>query len=160
MLILGLDLSLNNTGYAIVEFSGGDIEVIEKGLMKAKSNETHSKKLRRQYRKLNRLKDAYKDKRLIIVKESLHYGRPKTSAILGKIHGVVDLVFPRIYEYGASTIKKEVAGKGNAKKEEVEEAVKSMVKLGQDMRFKTDDESDAVAVAITHYLKKVKNSGQ
>lgn len=156
-LILGLDLSMNSTGYAIVKFTETDddtlIEVIEKGLIKAKSNETHSKKLKRQYRRLNKLKERYEGERLIVVKEGLHYGRPKTSAILGKVHGVVDLIFTRIHEHGASTIKKEVTGKGNAGKEEVETAVKSMVESGEDMRFKSDDESDAVAVAITHYLK-------
>lgn len=154
MLILGLDLSLNSTGYAIVEFTDDNIEIIEKGLIKAKSNEIHSKKLKRQYRKLNQIKEEYKDKRLIVVKESLHYGRPKTAAVLGKAHGVGDLIFPRIHSYAPSTIKKEIAGKGNAKKEEVEEAVKGMVKSGKDMKFESDDESDAIAVAITHYLKK------
>lgn len=156
-LILGLDLSMNSTGYAIVKFTESDdntiIEVIEKGLIKGNSTESHSKRLRRQYRRLNKLKERYEGERLIVAKEGLHYGRPKTSAILGKVHGVVDLIFPRIHAYGASTIKKEVAGKGNAKKEDVETAVKSMIESGQQIRFKSDDESDAVAIAITHYLK-------
>lgn len=155
-LILGLDLSLNSTGYAIVEFTDDNIEIIEKGLIKAKSGETHSKKLKRQYRRLNKIKEEYKGKRLIVVKENLHYGRPRTAAILGKAHGVADLIFPRIHSYGPSTIKKEVSGNGHASKQEVEEAVKNMVQSGENMRFKSDDESDAVAVAITHYLKKVK----
>jgi len=156
-LILGLDLSLNSTGYVIVKFTESKdntiIEVIEKGLIKAKSNETHSKKLKRQYRRLNQIKEQYSGKNLIVVKENLHYGRPKTAAILGKAHGVADLIFPHIHAYGPSTIKKEVAGNGRVSKEEVEQAVKNMVKLGHEMRFKSDDESDAVAVAITHYLK-------
>lgn len=151
-LILGLDLSMNSTGYAVVSFEDDNIEVIKKGLIKKKGNESHSKRLKRQHRKLTNIKEEYKDEGLVIAKEGLHYSRPKTSAILGKVHGVVDIIFPRIATYGASTIKKEVAGKGNASKQAVEEAVKNMLQL--DITFKSDDESDAVAVAITHYLKK------
>lgn len=55
-------------------------------------------------------------------------------------------------ELVASAIKKAVAGKGGASKEEVAEGVRRI--LSEDITFKTDDESDAVAVGLTYAIKE------
>ncbi|MBS4195363.1 crossover junction endodeoxyribonuclease RuvC [Lederbergia citri] len=53
-------------------------------------------------------------------------------------------------EIVASAIKKAVSGKGTADKEEVADGVRRI--LGEDIEFKSDDASDAVAVALTYAL--------
>ena len=110
----------------------------------------------RQYDELKVLRELYPG--AVIVKESLHYGRAKTSAILAKVHGVVDLLFNEktIHEYPAVTIKRLIANDGKAKKNEVEEAVRDVLAEHGiiDIEFKTDDESDAVAVALTYLAEK------
>src|SRR5690606_27338213 len=50
-------------------------------------------------------------------------------------------------EIVASAIKKATAGKGGASKEEVADGVRKSI--GKDSEFKSDDESAAVAVALT-----------
>lgn len=55
-------------------------------------------------------------------------------------------------EIVASAIKKAVAGKGSASKGEVAYGVKRI--LGIDFEFKSDDESDAVAVALTYAIRE------
>ena len=55
-------------------------------------------------------------------------------------------------EIVASAIKKAVAGKGSADKEEVADGVRRI--FGKDIEFKTDDESDAVAVALTYAIRE------
>jgi len=55
-------------------------------------------------------------------------------------------------ELVASAIKKAVAGKGGADKEEVADGVRKI--LGNDIEFKTDDESDAVAVGLTYAIRE------
>lgn len=55
-------------------------------------------------------------------------------------------------EIVASAIKKAVAGKGNADKDEVADGVRRI--FGEDISFKTDDESDAVAVGLTYAIRE------
>jgi len=153
VVIIALDLSMNCTGYAVVDVDDDKVNLIKKGIIKKKGNESHGKRLKRQYDTLKVLREQYPD--AVIVKESLHYGRAKTSAILAKVHGVLDLLFNEetIHEYPAVTIKRIIASNGKASKQEVEDSVNDL--LAQhgivDIIFKTDDESDAVAVALTYY---------
>lgn len=156
MIVIALDLSMNCTGYAVVEAESKQVRLIKKGIIKAKAKESHGKRLKRQYDTLKFLREQYPD--AVIVKESLHYGRAKTSAILAKVHGVVDYLFNEetIHEYPAVTIKRIIANDGKAKKHEVEEAVRGVLAEHGiiDIEFQTDDESDAVAVALTYMMEK------
>src|SRR5690606_16203284 len=67
---------------------------------------------------------------------------------LGKYGYVID----EKNEIVASAIKKAVAGKGGADKEEVADGVRKI--LGKDIDFKSDDESDAVAVGLTYAIRE------
>lgn len=68
---------------------------------------------------------------------------------LGKYGYTID---EKEHEIVASQIKSAVAGKGSATKDEVAAGVKRI--LDDDMSFKTDDESDAVAVGLTYLITK------
>lgn len=52
-----------------------------------------------------------------------------------------------------ATVKKSVTGDGKAGKHEVESGVRAILKLPREYVFKSDDASDAVAIALT-YLKQ------
>src|SRR5690606_33726271 len=67
---------------------------------------------------------------------------------LGKYGYVID----EKDEIVASAIKKAVAGKGGADKEEVADGVRRI--FGIDFEFKSDDESDAVAVGLTYAIRE------
>lgn len=151
MRVIGLDLSMNSTGYAVIEVDDDDtVTLIKTGLIKAKSKDNHSVKLRRQFEVIEGLINEYIiEETDAVVKEALHYGRPHTMAILAKVHGVVDLLFDDINEYKATTIKMLIAGNGKAKKEEVEAGVRRIMDL-DGIEFQTDDESDALAVGLTY----------
>lgn len=151
-IILGLDLSLNSTGYAILNMDG---ELIEKDIIKAKQRETHHQKIKRQYDVLAGIKDKYSDKEydMIVVKEQLLFRPPRTASILAKIHGIIDLLFPEVFEYYPSTIKKDITGNGKADKQEVADAVcKHLDMTEEELAFKSDDESDAIAVALMYLI--------
>ncbi|SER88098.1 crossover junction endodeoxyribonuclease RuvC [Psychrobacillus sp. OK032] len=57
-------------------------------------------------------------------------------------------------EFTPSAVKKAATGKGTADKDEVEAGVRERLKLPDDFTFKTDDESDAVAIAIAYLQSK------
>lgn len=156
MIVIGLDLSMNCTGYAVVKADNNQVRLLKKGIIKAKSKESHGQRLKRQYDELKFLRELYPG--AVIVKESVHPGRAKTAIILAKVHGIIDLLFNEeiIYEYPAVTIKLLIANKGNAKKHEVEEAVRGILAMHGivDIKFETDDESDAAAVTLTYLVEK------
>lgn len=57
-------------------------------------------------------------------------------------------------EFSPSAVKKAATGNGKADKTEVEAGVRKRLRLADDFTFKTDDESDAVAVALAYLLKE------
>lgn len=152
---------MNCTGYAIVEFEDNQVRLINKGIIKARARESHGKRLKRQHDTLKVWAELYPD--AVIVKESVHSARAKTAIILAKVHGVVDLLFNEetIIEYPATTIKKKIANNGKAKKKEVMDAVTQHLQYHgiDNVTFNTDDESDAVAVALT-YLYEHDHAGR
>lgn len=87
------------------------------------------------------------------MKESMHYSQPKTSSILAKVHGRADLLFDGIIEFTHSTVKKQVAGNGTDIKTDVEVGVRQFFP-DKVLEFRTNDESGAMAVALTYYILK------
>ena len=94
---------------------------------------------------------------IIFVRERAVIMRRHAEAlILGKVVGVIDLELENICsgrsfdELPPLTVKKQVTGVGNAKKQEVSDALLQYV--GQ-QQYKTDDESDAVAIGVAWLLK-------
>lgn len=151
--ILGLDLSLNSTGYAVLDGETG--KLIEKDIIKAKQRESHHQKLTRQFNVLEGIIEKYTGKgyELVVVKEQLLFRPPRTASILAKIHGIVDLLVDDIIEYYPSTIKKDITGNGAANKQEVADAVcKHLDMTEEELAFKSDDESDAIAVALMYLI--------
>ena len=57
-------------------------------------------------------------------------------------------------EYSPSAVKKAATGNGKADKDEVEAGVRQRLKLAPTFTFKSDDESDAVAVGLAYLTEK------
>ena len=57
-------------------------------------------------------------------------------------------------EVVASQVKTLVGGKGNANKDEVEAGVRRLIKLPKGYKFKSNDASDAAAVALAWAMRK------
>ena len=74
---------------------------------------------------------------------SLKLGHARGSLILSLALGNLE-----VYEYSTTQIKKTVSGVGRADKNQIKMMVKIILPNAQ---FKTEDEADALAVALTHY---------
>lgn len=57
-------------------------------------------------------------------------------------------------EVTPTEVKKAATGKGTATKDEVEAGVRKRLGLADDFTFKSDDESDAIAVGLAYLIKK------
>jgi crossover junction endodeoxyribonuclease RuvC len=148
MKILGLDLSLNSPGYAVIEIDNkGRVKLLECSRIKANSKHSQVQKLRRIVAHLNRvLEDHDLD---AIARERGFVRHNKTTQILERVVGAAyGLIGREVEELPPTTIKKLVAGSGSASKEEVEMAVRLHLNLPDSFVFESDDCSDAAAVAI------------
>lgn len=89
------------------------------------------------------------------------YERPCVSgnvgANLNMVVGIVQYIAAlhelHVSAYTPASVKKVLTTKGKANKDEVEGGVRTLLNLSDDVIFRTDHESDAVAVALTHLSK-------
>lgn len=147
MSIIAFDLSLSNTGIVIFDDAGKCQKLIS---IDTHKEETHSLKLRKIEKIMRKIKKEYKPK-LIVIEESFTRFNKSTQAIY-KVRGITDLIFwdvPQIC-YQSTTVRKEVLGKGNAKKKELQDFI---LENYPDINFEDLDQSDAYGLALCYFKK-------
>lgn len=156
MKILAMDLSLSCPAFAVVSVKNGVAELHHLSHLKTDTKKTHGYRLFQIY---NHMDNIYKEHPDLdeVVREKGFSRFPSVTQTLFKVVGISDVCANRngidvITEYAPTTVKKTISGTGKGSKEDVARCVN--IYFGTDIKFKTDDESDAVAVAITHLLKK------
>lgn len=150
--ILGLDVSMNKTGWAVIAIEGDSARLVDSGIIKAKTKENYGRRLRGQRTKFKEIMDKYPIN--FIAREAGFTRHVRATQVLFRAYGVAEEFFSDydLVEYAASTIKKYIAKNGRASKEEVEDGVREILGLPIDFKFASDDESDAMAIAITHSM--------
>ena len=159
--ILSMDLSLNLPAFCVSEVNDGIFTVLEVSHVDNKKGKyTTAEKLGRIYEHLKDIFQKY-EKFDVVVREKGFSRYANTTQLLFRVVGVSDLIafveagLKEVEEIPPTTIKTVVAGYSRADKQEVEEGVRELLQEHQkEMKFYSDDESDAVAVALTYAIKK------
>jgi crossover junction endodeoxyribonuclease RuvC len=158
--ILGVDPGSRRTGYGCIDVIGNQIRLVAHGTLKlsnvsGKSEIPLEKRLLLLHEKLTAVIGELKPSVLAIERvffaknalSALKLGQARGVAILsGAIHGL------EIAEYSPNEIKMAVVGHGQADKEQVARMVKLLTGCKE---FATNDDSDAVAIAICHAQRSV-----
>lgn len=159
MTILALDLSLRCTGYAILETNNEDsgepqIKIVTSGIVETTPQETTGERLRKIQGLLECLLSTYKID--VVVREKGFTRHNIATQQIFKVVGVTEYTCSKygfiVEEIAPTTIKKYIGGSGRASKEEVEAGLHKIV---GERKYKSNDESDAVGVGITYYLKQL-----
>lgn len=160
--ILAMDLSLNLPAFCVAEVKDGIFRVVELYHVNNSrpAGQTHAQKLQNINKVLIEIANKHTD--LTDLCREKGFSRYTTvTQTLFKVVGVSDLAGVNYYgvkdivEYPPTSVKTLIAGSGRAGKDEVEAGVREMLQPDQkDISFYSDDESDAVAVALTHCIKK------
>ncbi|MBW4060972.1 crossover junction endodeoxyribonuclease RuvC [Candidatus Saccharibacteria bacterium] len=151
MRIIGIDPGTATTGFGVIEAVGGNYKFIDAGVITTKPDISMPERLSQIYTDLTQLVNEVKPEAAAI--ELLFFGNNVTTAItVGQARGVALLVLHNyglpIAEYNPMQIKVAITGYGAAKKPQIQEMVKMLLKLPQIP--KPDDAADALAIAITH----------
>ena len=164
MRVLGIDPSLQSTGFGIVENEGGRLVPVAYGVIKPTGKLPLPLKLAEIKSELGGIIRSYGPGEAA-VENPFYAQNMKTALLLGQVRGAVLVAIAEagcgFFEYSALEIKKAVTGYGQADKEQVMTMVRALLGL-EDDRIPLDA-SDALAAAICHLntrLYQLKVEGQ
>ena len=161
MIILGIDPGTNITGYGIIKYDKNTFLRITSGTIILPSVQPISQRLKIIYEELDKLIKRYSPDEFAI--ETAFYGKNVQSAMkIGYARGVSILTAALnnlpASEYSPREVKKSVAGRGSASKEQVSFMIKSLMVIDQDnIKY---DETDALAIALCHAFRMKSNKNK
>lgn len=150
MIILGIDPGLQKTGWGLVRSEGSRLIYVQSGLIKTDPKAPLAARLAHLHIHIS---DVIKQHSAAAaaVEETFVNKNPASALKLGQARGVL-LAVPAIYglevgEYSANKIKKSIVGTGHAAKAQMGMMIRTLLPTCGQI---TEDEADALAVAITH----------
>jgi crossover junction endodeoxyribonuclease RuvC len=151
MRIIGVDPGTATTGFGIIDHDHGRLKFIDAGVITTPAGQPMPDRLKTLYDELTQVIAETKPEAASV--EQLFFSTNVTTAIsVGQARGVILLALAEAGlipgEYTPMQIKQAVAGYGGAKKPQIQEMVKTLLKLPHIPR--PDDAADALAIAITH----------
>jgi crossover junction endodeoxyribonuclease RuvC len=150
--VLGIDPGTAILGYAVVaEEAGGALRLIDHGVITTSPKDDLGQRLRTLYQGVAEVVARSAPSEVAV--EKLFFSRNVTSALaVGQARGVAILAATQcglaVHEYTPAEIKQAVAHYGGARKEQIQEMVRILLRLPSQLQ--PDDAADAAAVAICH----------
>jgi len=147
--ILGLDPGLRVTGYGVIDKSGSTLTYVSSGCIKSPDGELPDR-LKNILNSVQEVIARHAPQEVAVEKVFVNVN-PQSTLLLGQARGAaicaaVSRDLP-VSEYTALQVKQAVVGNGHAKKEQVQEMVKRLLKLAG---TPSPDAADALACAICH----------
>lgn len=156
MKVLAMDLSLSCPAFCVAEENDGALNVLHLSHIKTNAKKSRGYRLFEIY---NHMKEIYEEHPDLdaVVREKGFSRFPATTQTLFQVVGISTICafkygFEEIHEIPPTTVKKLVGGSGKSTKQDVADMIQMM--YGLDIEFKTDDESDALGVAIAYFIKQ------
>ncbi len=151
MIILGIDPGYALMGWGVIEAQGTRMRLLDYGCIETKAGERMQDRLRALQKGIRDVVRQYQPDEVAF--EELFFAHNVTTAFMvGAARGVAIIAAAEhtenLYEYTPMQIKQAVTGSGSAKKEQVQQMVKLLMRM--DSIPKPDDAADAIACAITH----------
>lgn len=151
MRILGIDPGIAIVGFGILDYDGVNFKVVDYGAITTPAHTPVTERLKMIYDDLAYVIEKYKPEQMAI-EELFFNNNVKTAITVAQARGVLilgaSLFGLEVFEYTPLQVKQAVVGYGRADKNQVQQMVKSILKLHEVP--KPDDTADAVAIAICH----------
>ncbi len=151
MRILGIDPGYGITGFAVIEASRGQLQLVNCGAITTPAGMDFSARLEIIYEDMRQLLAAAKPDAVAI--EELFFGQNVTTGIgVAQSRGVILLAIRQagleVTSYKPMQVKQSVVGYGNATKHQVQDMTRRLLHL--QALPKPDDAADAIAIALCH----------
>lgn len=150
MIILGVDPGSVRTGWGVIELAGNRLRGIAAGIVEAGSKDPFEVRLKRVHQGICEVIETYTPTEMAV--EDVFFAHNARSALkLGQARGVVLLAGAQadlpIGSYAPALVKRSVAGRGRASKQQIAQIVCAMLGF---RKLPGLDATDALAIAITH----------
>jgi crossover junction endodeoxyribonuclease RuvC len=151
LIILGIDPGIAIVGYGVINSERGLHTVVDYGAIETPKIETTAVRLAMIGESLEKIIKNYRPDDTAI--EELYFNNNQKTVIrVAEARGVLMLTAikecGRLYEYTPLQVKQSVTGYGRADKYQMQQMVKTLLKL--EKIPKPDDAADALAVALCH----------
>ena len=150
--IIGIDPSLTNCGWGIIEIINNKITYIDSRNIKTTTSSPMAERLRLLHQELDLILKKYQPD-ICAIEEVFINNNPTSSLKLGHARGAIMLSSSLnsipIYEYSPTKIKKSIVGNGRADKNQVKYMIKQLIPLN---KAQTEHEFDALATALCHFF--------
>ncbi len=148
--ILGIDPGLGVTGYGVIEKVGSRLTYVACGRVRSNAEQALAERLSTILLGLSEVIATYAPGEVAVEKVFVNVN-PGSTLLLGQARGaaICAAVLAKlpVAEYTALQVKQAVVGQGHAKKEQVQEMVRRLLKLPG---VPGEDAADALACAICH----------
>jgi crossover junction endodeoxyribonuclease RuvC len=151
ILVMGIDPGVAHTGFGVVRVAGGQMSVVDGGVIEVPPDEPMEARLAEIHGELAQLISWHEPAALAL--EDVYFGKNVRSAIaVGQARGVALLAAAQhevpCFDYTPQAVKMAVCGSGAAEKAQVQRMVGTLLGLPQPPE--PDHTADALAVAICH----------
>ena len=150
MRILGIDPGLRVTGFGVIGRVGQRLDYVTSGCIRTRDKGELPERIRTILDGLAEVIATHRPEQVAIEKVFVNVN-PQSTLLLGQARGAAlsaaVLANLPVAEYTALQVKQAVVGQGHAKKEQVQEMVKRLLKLPA---IPSPDSADALACAICH----------
>ena len=151
MVIMGVDPGLNATGYGVLE-TGAQLRFLAAGEIRPPRALPLEQRLGMIRDELAALMDRHHPDAVVLEKLFTHHEHVTTAALIGHARGAACLAVRDqgvpLAEYPPTQVKKAIAGRGHASKDQVGRMVSTW--LGMSNPGWSADAADALALAIVH----------
>jgi crossover junction endodeoxyribonuclease RuvC len=148
--IIGIDPGLVHTGWAVIEAVGNERHYVASGVILPPAKSPLPERLSFIFNELGAVLDLWKPDECGIEITFVNQN-PTTTLLLGHARAAAILAVANrgipVYEYEPNKIKKAITGQGHADKNQIDAMVRVLLPAAKP---KTADESDALAIALTH----------
>ncbi|MBT4109313.1 MAG: crossover junction endodeoxyribonuclease RuvC [Pelagibacterales bacterium] len=152
MRLLGLDPGLRHTGWGIINSIDDKISWLASGNISPKISLSLSERLKEIHQGLDIIVKKYKPS-VAAIEEVFVNMNGQSTLKLGMARGTAitacSINEMSVYEYAPTRVKQSVTGSGRSKKDQVASMVNILL---PGCEIKSEDESDALAVAICHTI--------
>lgn len=151
MIILGIDPGLTKTGWGLISSVNNNLSFIASGTIYTDAKQPIHHRIHHLHINIAEVLAQYQPQH-VAIEETFINTNPLSSLKLGHARGAIMLSLAlnrelEIFEYSTTAVKKAVVGVGRADKTQVAAMIKYLLPKSV---FKSEDESDALAVAICH----------
>jgi crossover junction endodeoxyribonuclease RuvC len=151
MVVLGIDPGLATVGYGVIRAEGTRQQVIDYGTVTTPAKTAIPIRLRMLHESMQQLHDTFKPD--VVALEELFFNTNITTGInVAQARGAILSAFAccteNLFEYTPLQVKQAVVGYGRAEKHQVQQMVKSLLRLKEIPR--PDDAADALAIALCY----------